>query len=183
MAAPCRTLPQRNLWWTLAVIFVTVGNAVQSFRRLIEAVDRIARSDALAGHEIIVQSGNSSNAHVDHCILEPFLPLNRFLELIDRANIVICHAGNGTLMHVLRAGKIPVVMPRLKQFNEHVDDHQLDLVKLLTEEGRIIPAYDVVDLPAAIDAARHHKSIVRPLVLPPLIKLVKQAIEDLDRKR
>ena len=47
----------------------------------------------------------------------------------------------------LQIGKIPIVVPRQKQFNEHVNDHQVDFVKAVAEKmGTIIPVYDIETL-------------------------------------
>lgn len=84
------------------------------------------------------------------------------------ADVVICHAGSGTIRDALKLGHRPVVVPRLARFGEHVNDHQLELVEALADRivacpdpenpaslGRAIAAAgrgQVVDLPG--DALR-----------------------------
>ncbi len=43
------------------------------------------------------------------------------------ANVVVTHAGVGTILGLLEMGIYPVVIPRESQFGEHVDDHQLQI--------------------------------------------------------
>src|SRR5678809_1427076 len=99
---------------------------------------------------------------------------------IQSADILICHAGNGTLMHALRHGKVPVVMPRMRKYAEHIDDHQMDLVELLSEENRIIPAYEVSQLPAAIEEAWRRGTNVAERPEPPLIAMIRADLHYLD---
>lgn len=99
------------------------------------------------------------------------------------AEMIICHAGAGTLFHVLRAGKVPVVMPRCKQYGEHVDNHQVELVKALTGEGRIIAAYEPENLPAAIAEAMRRNVQQAPLPPSRMLSLVAKAIEELLKRK
>ena len=44
-------------------------------------------------------------------------------------------------------GKTPIVVPRQKQFDEHVNDHQVDFVKqVVARNNSLIPVYDIKDL-------------------------------------
>jgi len=162
---------------------VTVGNAVQGFRRLLDAVDKLAEQGAFGNETVFVQRGNNLDFRTVHCKGEDFLPMEQFSEMICKADLAISHAGAGTLFHILQAGRVPIVMPRRKQFGEHVDDHQVELVRALASEGRIIPAYDQEDLPEAIAEARRRNS--QPVPPPPsqMLELVAKAIEELMRRK
>lgn len=67
-----------------------------------------------------------------------FLPYERIADLMREAEIVVAHAGVGSLFTALGVGKRPVVLPRLRRFGEHVDDHQLMIAKKLAEDDSII---------------------------------------------
>jgi UDP-N-acetylglucosamine--N-acetylmuramyl-(pentapeptide) pyrophosphoryl-undecaprenol N-acetylglucosamine transferase len=54
-----------------------------------------------------------------------------FLSLIANADLVICHAGIGILTDCFEAGKCPIVIPRRREFEEHVDDHQVEILAYL----------------------------------------------------
>lgn len=136
------------------MVLVTVGNATQAFPRLLEAVDRLAGDGLFCDKPILMQSGHAGDFRAKHCEQRSFLTMEEFETVIRRADLVISHAGAGTLFHVLQAGKVPVVMPRRKQYGEHVDDHQIELVQALSAEGRVIPAYEPADLREAISKAR-----------------------------
>jgi UDP-N-acetylglucosamine transferase subunit ALG13 len=161
------------------MIFVTVGNATQRFGRLLNAIDGLAGRGLFGNDVVFIQSGNNPRFLPSFCKHESFLSIEEFVRKISEADMVICHAGAGTLLHVLQGGKVPVVVPRRKKYGELVDDHQVELVKALALEGRVIPAYEPEELPAAIAAAfQRNRQTVPP---PPsrMLSLVAQAIEEL----
>ncbi len=161
------------------MIFVTVGNPTQSFRRLLEAVDAMAGGGIFDEEAVLIQSGNNPDFKPQYCEHKSFLSMEEFIDSIKKASLVICHAGAGTLIHVLQAGKIPLVMPRQKRYGEHVDDHQIQLVEALVDEGRIIAAFETEDLPLAIAEARKRAVTVISQQKPPMLDIVKKAIHKL----
>ena len=161
------------------MIFVTVGNATQGFHRLLNAVDRLAGEGLLKGDEVLIQAGKSAGFRSSRCKVVDFLAVERFVEAIREADLVICHAGAGTLFHIFQSGKVPVVMPRRKLYGEHVDDHQLELAEALAQEGRIIQAYEPQDLSDAVTEARARKAKGIPPSPSRMLSLVAQAIEEL----
>ena len=168
-----------HLWWTSNMIFVTVGNPTQGFRRLLDAVDRLGGEGFFNEEMVLIQSGNNAGFCPTNCKHEPFLAMEDFARKVNEAELIISHAGAGTLLHVIQAGKVPVVMPRQMRHGEHVDDHQVELTKVLASEGRVIPAYEPEDLPGAIEEARRRNT--QPVPSPPslMLNLVAQAIEEL----
>jgi len=161
------------------MIFVTAGNATQGFSRLFNAVDQFKGEGLFGDADVIIQSGNDPGFRAMHCKQIGFLSPEEFIQLIGDAELVICHGGAGSLYHCFSGGKVPVVMPRLKKYGEILDDNQIELVKALASEGRIIPAYETEDLPGAIAEARRRKA--RPVPPQPsrMIELVSKAIEEL----
>ena len=165
------------------MVFVTVGNPTQGFLRLLESVDALAGRGFFASDQVVIQKGNNPGFQATHCKHQAFFTADQFLDMINEASVVICHAGAGTLIHVLKTGKAPVVMPRQKRFGEHIDDHQVELTRALASEGRIIPAYESDSLPAAIEAAQ--RRLNRPTVQAGrrMIDLVVSAIADLTSEK
>lgn len=161
------------------MIFVTVGNATQGFRRLLDAISKLAEQGVFDEETVVIQSGSNPGFQSSHCEQTDFLPMDRFGEMIREADLVISHAGAGTLLHVLQAGKVPVVMPRFKRYGEHVDDHQVELVKTLASKGRVVPAYEPEDLPEAIAEAWRRSAHQVPSPPSRMITLVRQGIEEL----
>ena len=66
---------------------------------------------------------------------------------LEEARIIITHGGPASFIAPLTIGKIPIVVPRQKDFNEHVNNHQKDFVEQVVErDNSIIPCYNIDDL-------------------------------------
>ena len=127
------------------MIFVTVGTHEQPFNRLIEAVDQLKGSGAI-DEDVIMQTGFSTY-EPKYCEWRKLLPYAQMKEKVAEARIVITHGGPASFIMPLQIGKIPIVVPRQLQFNEHVNNHQVDFAKAVAERmGNIIPVYDMTEL-------------------------------------
>ena len=158
-------------------VFVVVGTRLEPFMRLLDEIDRLAGEGLL--EDVFVQSGHNPDFAPRHCRHEPFMPLERFEALIAAAELVICHAGAGTTIQVIRSGKIPLVMPRRLKHGENVDDHQMELTRELVAQGRAVAAYEPADLEAAVGRARELSAIAEPPPPARMLALVREAIEEL----
>ena len=117
------------------MIFVTVGVERFPFDRLIRAVDSIA--EELEGKEPLFVQFGTSQYLPRHGVISPFLSYEETTKKIRDARIIIAHAGAGSILSCLQAGKIPLVMPRRKSLGEHIDDHQVEFAKRMAELGLI----------------------------------------------
>jgi UDP-N-acetylglucosamine transferase subunit ALG13 len=130
------------------MIYVTVGAGIggQEFDRLIKKVDDIAPK---FGEEFVVQLG-ASNYIPQHMKWFDYVPYDESLEYFQKAQLVIGHCGAGTIINALSFGKPLIVIPRLLKFNEHADDHQLEMATLLVQSQIARVVYDVEDLELVI---------------------------------
>jgi UDP-N-acetylglucosamine transferase subunit ALG13 len=133
----------------LSGTFVSVGNCTQPFARLLDAVAELAPQ---LPQPLVVQHG-SGIFSLDGADASAFLPMQEFEARVMHAELLILHAGAGSVIHAVRAGRMPVVMPRRAAFGEHVDDHQLEFARALDAAGRVATAETPADLPAAIGRA------------------------------
>jgi beta-1,4-N-acetylglucosaminyltransferase len=130
------------------MILVTVGTSETPFDRLLEAFDVDGRPD----EELVVQHGPSRvRPRGASCI--DFLPYDQLVDAIRRARLVVTHAGVGSIMTTLASGKRPVVVPRLRRFDEAVDDHQLDLGRRLAVSGLVVLVQSPEDVIARLETA------------------------------
>ena len=160
------------------MVFVTVGNATQGFRRLLDAVDDLAGKDFFEEERVVIQSGHNADFQARHCDVTPFVSMDDFNQMMENASLIICHGGC-TQLQAIRLGKIPVVMPRREKYGEHVNDHQMQLVDALAAERKIVPAYEPDDLAQAIIEARHLNKTPLIAQASPMLSLVAQAIKEL----
>ena len=131
------------------MIFVTVGTHEQPFNRLIEAVDKM-KAENVFDDDVIIQTGYSTY-DLQFCEWQKLYPYDKMLEFVNQARIVITHGGPSSFIMPLQIGKIPIVVPRKKQYGEHVNDHQLEFCKVVEERfGNIIVAENDEQLKSAI---------------------------------
>lgn len=127
------------------MIFVTVGTHEQPFNRLLEYVDKLKEQKVIT-EEVIMQTGFGTYIP-KYCEYQKLFSYQKMNELVEKARIVITHGGPSSFLMVLQKGKIPIVVPRQKQFDEHVNDHQVEFVKQVEErQGNIIVIEDIKDL-------------------------------------
>lgn len=127
------------------MIFVTVGTHEQPFNRLIQKVDELVEKNII-NEKVIIQKGYSTYMPVK-CEAYDLLEYDKMQELIRDARIVISHGGPASFIAPLSIGKIPIVVPRMKKYEEHVNDHQLNFAKELEKRNKnIIVVEDENDL-------------------------------------
>jgi len=111
------------------MIFVTVGNHYQGFDRLIKEVDEIA---SRTSYDILIQKGYSSYRPQSARYFE-FVPIQTATEYVRTSELVISHAGIGTIILCKEYGIPLILFPRRKKFGEHGTDHQMEIAKAIEE--------------------------------------------------
>ncbi len=128
------------------MIFVTVSLDIHPFERLIKKADEIA---AKIEEEVIIQGCidyETNNAkYIKHTTRE------KMLKLIEEARLVISHAGAGTIIQVFEHHKPLIVVPRMKQFGEHYNDHQIEIANQIKDRKGIKVVYDIDELENIMD--------------------------------
>lgn len=147
------------------MIFVTVGTHEQQFDRLIKAVEALETDETK-----IIQYGYSNVPDaLPH--YEQFMDFDRVKALMSESSVTITHGGTGSVLNALNLGCPLVVAPRYQRYGEHVDDHQLELVNTLAEDGLIVPYFDGDSLDVCIAQAR--RAAERSRLISPDAELVK----------
>jgi len=127
------------------VIFVTVGTHEQQFNRLIREVDELKGSGIIC-EDVIIQTGYSTYKP-QFCEFEKLYSYDQMCEYVSSADITITHGGPSSFIMPLQFGKIPIVVPRQKKFDEHVNNHQIDFSIAVNERfGNIIVLQNIKDL-------------------------------------
>ena len=141
---------------------------------MVSAVDALCGSGAFGEEPVLVQRGHTDGDTLAHCRSVDFLPSDEFDRHLGDASLVVCHGGT-TQLSAIRLGKIPIVMPRLRRFGEHINDHQVQLVQALAAEGLVVPAYEAGDLAGAITEARQRRGQAVPTCV--MVDLVAEALQ------
>ena len=111
-------------------VVVTVGTIKYPFRALFERLLDVLPPDA----DVLWQTGSTP---VDGLPLRaaPSLPHADLLSAMRGADVVVAHAGIGSALASLEAGRAPLLVPRRESRGEHVDDHQVQIAKDLHSRG------------------------------------------------
>ncbi len=124
-------------------VVVTLGTLDRyPFERLIEKLDNLLPDDA----DVLWQIGAASTRDLQGRVVQT-IPASELEQEIQAADLIVAHAGCGSVLTSLRSGKCPIVVPRRAEFNEHIDDHQTDIADGLARTGLVL-AREVADLTA-----------------------------------
>lgn len=135
-------------------IFIPLGTQKFPFNRLVLVLNRLVEEKWYKPEEIVMQSAvYDVRPTFTHYELIPFELFNR---LISRAELVVTHSGVNSIITCMRLGKPLVVVPRLKAYGEHVDDHQLEIAQVMRRKYGVTVAEDLDKLETYIEQAKTH---------------------------
>lgn len=157
------------------MIFVTVGGQTP-FDRLVRCVDEWAGSRGR--DDIFAQIGSADYSPV-HVQWTRYLLPSEFRRKLEQADLVVGHAGMGTILSALEVGVQLLVMPRRADRRETRNDHQIATARYLADRGLVNVANDEKELLLRLDELDRlivHGRIP-PVAPPPLIDCLRQFIE------
>lgn len=147
-----KTIPQSNLWWLDLLgenmILITLGTQDKSFVRLLKKVDELIDQKVIK-EEVIVQAGYTKYESKNMKIFD-YVEKKKLEEYIEKSSFIITHAGVGTIFDCLKKNKKIIAVPRLSKYQEHNNDHQLQIVEEFSKENLILPVYEMDELEQAI---------------------------------
>lgn len=130
------------------MILVTVG-AQMPFDRMTRAID--AWATLRERDDVFAQIGTTDFVP-KHIEWTPFLNPQQFKEKVAQAKIMVAHAGMGSILSALQAGKPILVMPRRGDLRETRNDHQMATAKRFLELGSVEVAFDEQELFTKLDS-------------------------------
>ncbi len=149
MESVIRAISESNLWGVDLLILVCVGGAEYKFERLLKAIDELCDIDVLKGNEIVAQIGYNDYEPRNYHSFK-LCGRDEFQGYIDEAKFIITHAGTGSIVPALKQGNKIIVFPRREEYQEHLDNHQLEISELFTQQGYIMCANNSEELKEAI---------------------------------
>lgn len=156
-------------------IFVTVG-AQMAFDRLVHAVDEWA-STTERDVDVFAQIGRTKAppAHIEHI---NSLGPSDFAERLAWADVVVSHAGMGTIISALVDGTPLVLMPRLGSRQETRNDHQVATVARFADRAGVTAVDDEHDLIGVLEAANwSHPETISDYASDDLIEAIRDFID------
>lgn len=157
------------------MILVLLGTQNNSFVRLLQEVEKNINSGNITD-EVVVQAGytkyNSNKMKIHNLISSQEME-----QLVDEANLVISHGGVGSTLQCVKKGKVVIGVPRQKKYNEHVNDHQKQLIETFASQGYIIGIKEVADLEKALKQAKEFRPKKYISNTENMIRLIEKYIE------
>lgn len=131
------------------MIFVTVGTQLP-FDRLMAGVDQWAE---VSGYrEIFAQRGRGEYSP-RYMRSEAEITPREFNQYVMASELLIAHAGMGSILAALDYAKPIVLLPRRASLGEHRNDHQLATVQKFAQLPQVFAATTVDELAAAVERA------------------------------
>lgn len=135
------------------MIFVTVGTHEQQFDRLVREIDELKEKGVIRD-EVMIQTGYS-RVRPRACMWSRWLSYQQMEMYMEEARIVVTHGGPSSFLMPMKMGKVPVVVPRKKEYGEHVNNHQVDFVHGLNEDRPCL--ITVEDIETLGDVLEHYE--------------------------
>lgn len=118
------------------MIFVTLGTQDKSFSRLLDAIEKQIKIGNIK-EKVIVQAGHTDYIS-DNMEIFKIIPMDEFDKYIKECDLLITHAGVGSIMTGLNNNKKVIAAARLKEYNEHTNNHQIQIAEEFSKEGYIL---------------------------------------------
>lgn len=126
------------------MIFVSLGTQDKPFNRIIDYVISLKENlKELQSEKIIIQLGqtkllksdNERIKNLENIIIYDMLKPEKMKNIIKDSDIIITHAGVGTIMECLEMDKEIIVVPRKVENLEHVNNHQEEIAFEMEKKG------------------------------------------------
>ena len=131
------------------MIFVTVGTQDKEFRRIFDMVEEQIKLGNI-NEEVVAQIG-CTKFESKNIKTYKFMEKEEYNKFMKNARIVITHAGVGSLREGLNLNKKMIVIPRLKKYGEHVNDHQLQILETFENRGHILAVRNTEEFTDALN--------------------------------
>lgn len=126
------------------MIFITLGSQKFQFDRLLKKIDELIEKE-LISDKVTAQIGASEYLPKNY-EYQRFMNQEDFNRCIEESNLVITHGGTGVIINAIKRQKKVIAVPRRVQFSEHVDDHQIQIIKKFDDMNLICACFELEEL-------------------------------------
>ena len=137
------------------MILVTLGTQDKKFTRLLDDIQKEIDKENIKD-KVIVQAGFTKYESKDMEIFD-LIDREKFNELMNSCDLLITHGGVGSIISGLKANKKVIACPRLAKYQEHINDHQVQIVDRFSESGYLLSYKDGDNLKDILTKAKKFK--------------------------
>jgi UDP-N-acetylglucosamine transferase subunit ALG13 len=123
-------------------VFVSVGS-MMPFDRLVRAMDDWAAANPAI--PVLIQIGRGKY-EPQHARFVRLMPVGEYRDMVAGARLFVAHAGMGSIITAIQAGRPLLMLPRLHAEGEHNNDHQLATAANIGNRPGLYVAGDADDL-------------------------------------
>ena len=158
------------------MILITLGTQDKGFTRLLDLVQNEIDKGNIKD-KVVVQAGHTKYESNNMEIFD-LIDREKFSELISQCDLLITHGGVGSIITGLQNNKKVIVAPRLSKYNEHMNDHQIQITENFSRMKYILPLYENDDLGKVLKQAEKFKPNKYKSNTKNMIKLVSDFIDN-----
>ncbi len=158
------------------MILVLLGTQNNSFHRLLEKIEECIQNQIIT-QEVVVQAGYTKYTSKNMKIFD-FISKEEIEKLQKKANVIITHGGVGSIIQSITKGKKVIAIPRLHIYQEHVNDHQKEIVEIFNERGYIIGIQDLQKLEQALEKIESFQPKKYKQNHEKMLKIIEEFIEN-----
>lgn len=158
------------------MIFVTLGTQDKSFTRLLDAIENKIKTGKITD-EVIVQAGTTKYKS-KYMKIYKLLSIKKFEGYINSCDLLITHGGVGSILGGLKLHKKVIAAARLKKYDEHESDHQIEIVDEFSKLNYILKLDNFDEIDKVILKARNKKFKEYKSNNEKFVKLISDIIEE-----
>lgn len=158
------------------MILITLGTQDKQFTRLLDTVQNEIDKGNIRD-KVIVQAGHTKYNSKDMEIFD-LIDREKFADLIKECDLLITHGGVGSIITGLQNNKKVIVVPRLAKYDEHINDHQIQITENFAKVGYILPLYENDDLGKTLKEIKKFKPKKFQSNTKNMIKLISNYIDN-----
>lgn len=136
-------------------IFITLGSQKFQFNRLLKAVDELCEKGIVDAENVFAQIGYSDYLPEKYSYKKFLKTEMKFSKEMGEADIVITCGGTGAIIGAVKKEKKVIAVPCRAKYGEHVDDHQLQLIKQFDDLNLICTCCIYVNRKKCIEMVKH----------------------------
>lgn len=132
------------------MVFVTVGTQTLGFERLLNEVQDLVNRGIIDDNVEIQTGFTKFYSTTSQITCFDFLSQKEMDLKIRNAEYIIAHGGVGCILGALHYQKKIIAVPRLKEFREHINNHQLEIIENFSNAGFLLSVYDIKELETVV---------------------------------
>lgn len=159
------------------MILVLLGTQDKPFTRLLKEIDKL-KNNKVIKEDIVVQAGltkyKSKNMEI-HGLIQ----IDELMKLMEKSDLVITHGGVGSILSALQLSKKVIAIPRLAEYGEHTNNHQIQIVNEFFNTGYILKCDNPSDLENVLKEVKKFKPEKYKSNNKKFVKLIEDYIDNL----